>query len=77
MINDCSDYPWSLFLKEKSNLAETTLGLVNNLKIKFNLQLQYLCCDNAGKNQAFKKTCKQEGLGIDLEYIAPGMPQQN
>ena len=53
------------------------LGLVNNLKIKFNLQVQYLCCENAGENQAFKKTCKEEGLGIDLKYTAPGMPQQN
>ena len=53
------------------------LGLVNNLKIKVHLQLQCIHCDNAGKNQAFKKTCKQEGLGIDLEYTAPGMPQQN
>ena len=53
-------------------------GLFNNLKIKFNLQVQYLHCDNAGENQALKKkNCKQEGLGVDFEYTAPGMPQQN
>ena len=57
--------------------AETILGLVKNLKIKFNLQIQYLCWNNAGENQAFKKTCKEEGLGINFEYTAPGMPQQN
>ena len=56
---------------------ETMLGLINNLKIKSNLQVQYLHCDNAGENQAFKKTCKQEGLGINFQYTAPGMPQQN
>ena len=62
-------------MKEKSDLVETMLGLVNNLKMNFNLQVQYLCCDNAGK--AFKKNCKQEGLGINFKYTAPGMPQQN
>ena len=65
------------FLWEKSDLAQTMLGLVNNLKIKFNLQVQCLCCDNAGENQVFERICNQEGLGIDFEYTAPRTPQQN
>ena len=40
------------------------------------MQVQYLCYDNAGENQAFKKTCQQEGLGIDFEFTALGTPQQ-
>ena len=36
-----------------------------------------MCCGNAGENVAFKKVCKQEGLGLALKYIALGMPQQN
>ena len=77
VIYNCSDFCWSFFLWEKSDLAQTMLGLINNLKIMFNLQVQCLCCDNAGKNQAFKRTCKQEGLRIDFEHAAPGTPQQN
>ena len=53
------------------------LCFVINLKIKFNFQVQYLHCNNAGKNQAFKKAHKQEGPGINFKYTAPGMPQQN
>ena len=53
------------------------LGLISNLKIKFNLQVQRLCYNNARENQAFKRTCKQEGLGIDFKYTAPATPQQN
>ena len=53
------------------------IGLINNLKNKYNLQVQYLCCNNTGENVAFKKACKQEGLGVDFEYTAPGMPQLN
>ena len=41
------------------------------------MHVQYLHCDNAGKNVVFKKACKQEGLGMDFEYTAQGMPQQN
>ena len=46
------------------------LGLVKNLKIKFNLQIQY-----TGKNQAFKRNCNQEFLEINFEYTALGTPQ--
>ena len=35
------------------------MGLVKNLKTKFNI-----CCNNAGENVAFKKACKQEGMGV-------------
>ena len=41
------------------------------------MQVQYLCYDNAGENVIFKRACKQEELGVNLEYKAPGMPQQN
>ena len=75
VINDCSIYCWSFFLR--SDLAQTMLGLVNNLKIKFNLKVQCLHCDNAGETQAFERICNQEGLVINFEYTAPGTPQQN
>ena len=48
------------------------LGLIKNLKYKYNLQVQYLHCDNAGENVVFKRPCKQEGLGVDFDYTAPG-----
>ena len=53
------------------------LVLINTLKIKYNLQIQRLCCNNAGENQAFELTCDQEGLGINFEHTATGTPQQN
>ena len=77
VMDNCSNYCWSFFIKEKPDFAQTLLALVNNLKLKLNLQVQRLPCNNAGKNQAFKRTCKQEGLGINFEYTAPSMPQQN
>ena len=48
VIDDCSNWSWSFFLKEKSDLVETMLGLINNLKTILNLQVQCLHCNYAG-----------------------------
>ena len=64
-------------MKEKSNLADIMIGLIKNLKNKYNLQVQYLHCNNAGENVAFEKAYKDNVLGVDFEYTAPGTPQQN
>ena len=61
VIDDCSNYSWSFFVKEKSNLAETMLGLVKNLKIKFNLQVQCLSCNHAGKIMSSNKPAHNKG----------------
>ena len=53
------------------------IGLIKDLKNKYNLQVQYLHCNNTGENIAFKKACKQKGLGVDFKYTAPDKLQQN
>ena len=68
---------YRVFLKEKSNLSDIMIGLIKNLKNKYNLQVQYLLCNNAEENIAFKTACKQEELGVNFECTAQGMPQQN
>ena len=74
VADDSSNFTW-VFLKEKSNLADVMLGSIKNLKNKHYLQVQYLCWDNAGRNIAFEKGCKQEGLRVDFEYTAPALQQ--
>ena len=76
-VDNSSNFNLSCFLKEKSNLVDGMIGLIKNLKNKYNLQVQYLCCDNAGQDIAFQKACKQEELGVDFKYTAPDLPQQN
>ena len=77
VIDDCTDYSWSFFLKHKSNLPDKMIELIKDLKEKHNYIVKYVRCDNAGENTKFEKRSKQEGLGITMEYTAPGMPQQN
>ena len=76
-MKDNSNFIWSVFLKKKSNLADNMKGFIKSFKNKYHLQVQYLCCNNAGETVAFKKACKQEGLGVDFKYTALGMSQQN
>ena len=76
VVEDSGNCAWSFFLKKKSNLSGVMLGLIKNLRNKYSMKVQYLCCNNAGENVAFKKACKQEGLGEGFKYTAPDMPQQ-
>ena len=39
------------------------LGLVNNLKNKYDMQVQDLHCNNVGENMAFKKAANRKGWG--------------
>ena len=70
-IEDSSNYSWSFLLEENSDLAGVMLGLIENLKNKYYMHIQYLCCDNAGENVIFEKACKQEGLTWDFENYCP------
>ena len=41
VIDNCSDYCWSFFPREKSDLTHTMLVLIDNLKTRWNLQVQH------------------------------------
>ena len=38
------------------------------------MQVQSLCCDNAGENVAFKKACKQKWIEMEFKFITLGTP---
>ena len=52
------------------------MGLIKDLKTKHDIQVQHLRCNNAGEKVDFMRVCKQEGMGMEFKYIAPGAPQQ-
>jgi hypothetical protein len=54
-------------------LVETLQKLV----AQQNITPQYICCDDAGKNQKAEKYCHANGLKIQFEYTPPGTPQRN
>ena len=50
-------------------MAGVMLGLIENLKNKYNMQVKYLHCDNASKNITFKKACKEGLLGVNFNIL--------
>ena len=51
------------------------IGSINNSKAKYGISMEYARCDNAIENEDFERACKQEGIGIQFQYIVPGTPQ--
>ena len=77
VVDDCTDYAWSFFLKQKSDLKDITIALIKELKQAYDIDVKIIRCDNSGENNSLQKACKQEGLGIKFEFTAPDTPQQN
>ena len=76
VIHDSTGYALIKFFLKKLNLKNVKMGLIKNLKTKYNIQVQYLCFYNRGENVDFKRTNKQEWMGIKFKYTALGTPQQ-
>ena len=58
-----------LFLKRKVRVEKC--GVVDDLKARYGINMKHTRCDNAGKNDDFKKVCKQEGRVVQFEYTTP------
>ena len=76
IMDDCTDYLWSYFLKEKSDTTIYVIRLIKDLNAK-GFKTKYMRCDNAGENKALKTQCEDEGLGINFEFTARNTPQHN
>ena len=55
VVKDSINYVWSYCLKKKLDLAGVMMGLIKNLKTKYNIHVQYLHYDYGHENVAFKK----------------------
>ena len=76
-MKDCTDYTWSYFLKEKTELKQVMMSLSNDLKATYCIDARYIVYDNAGENEDFKWLCKQDRMNIKFEYTMPNTLQQN
>ncbi len=60
--DDCTDYCWSYFLKEKSDSRSHVIELIKELDSKYNCKTECIRCDNAGENVSLEIACRQEGF---------------
>jgi transposase InsO family protein len=71
-----SDYCWSIFLKNKSDLKSKVMTLLTDLKIVEN-NVNYIRCNDSGENKALFDACQAQGYGVKFEFSGPRTPQQN
>ena len=77
VVDECSDYTHSFFLKRKSDQIQIMLIWIRILSKKHNIEIKRIRLDNSGENRSLQKECDKANLGIAFEFTAPGTPQQN
>jgi hypothetical protein len=76
IVDDYSDYCWSLFLKCKADLKDKMFKLLTDLKIA-GIEIKYIRCDDSGENKSFYDACRSNGYLIKFEFSGPRTPQRN
>jgi hypothetical protein len=71
-VDDFSGYCWSYFLRAKSELKESILDLVKELK-----SIKFLRVDDIGENFALEKLCKQQNVDVKFKFSGPRTPQRS
>jgi len=76
-IDDFSHFTIIYLLKEKSETFNIFKEYVNYVMNRFNININYLYCDNGGEytSNNFKTFCSEKGILI--HYTIPDNPQQN
>jgi hypothetical protein len=76
LVDDYTDYCWSIFLKNKTDLKSKFMTLLTDLKIA-GINLKYIRCDDSGENKALFGACQAQGYGVKFKFSGPRTPQQN
>jgi hypothetical protein len=63
LVDDYSDYCWSTFLKNKSDLKSKVMILLTDLKIA-EINVKYIRCNVSGKNKALFDAYQAQGGGV-------------
>ncbi|CAJ1945008.1 unnamed protein product [Cylindrotheca closterium] len=76
VMDNASDFIFSMFLKKKSETSAKMIALVKDLNAK-GFKVKKIRCDRAGENMKFQDEAKNEGRGLTFEFTAPNTPQRN
>jgi len=76
-VDEATHMKFSMFLKQKSEVKESFVPFLKELRHTYGNKIEHIRCENAGENLALEDLCIEKDLGIIFEYTAPGMPQQN
>jgi hypothetical protein len=76
VVDDHTDYCWSLFLNAKSNVKGKFLTLLTYLKIS-GLDDKFIQCNDLGETKALIDECRSKGYNMKFEFSDPRAPQCN
>jgi hypothetical protein len=76
VLDDHTDYCWSLFLKAKSDLKGMFLTLLTVSKIA-GLDIKFIQCNDLGENKALFDEYRSKGYNMKFEFSGPQTPQRN
>ena len=72
LMDEATRCEHSFFLKKKSDQVVMVNSWLKGLKDKYNIQVKFIRCYNAGENKKLEGKCDANGLGISFEYTATG-----
>ena len=64
-------------MKNKSDLAQEGIKLINKIRNNYGITTKTIRCDNAGENKSLEKEIIEKGMNMRFEYTATNTPQQN
>ena len=70
-VDEATHMKFSMFLKQKSEVKESFVPFLKELRHTYEIKIEHIRCDNAGENHALEDLCIQKDLGIIFEYTAP------
>jgi hypothetical protein len=78
IVDDATNFTWSIFLKQKNHTAERVMELLLKL-FGSGCNVKYIRCDNAGENKDLENKCKKHDklCNIQFEYTPRDSPQYN
>jgi hypothetical protein len=76
LVDDYTDYCWSIFLKHKSDLKGKVMTLLTDLEIA-GINVKNIRGDDSGENKALFEACQSQAYGVKFEFSGPRTPQQN
>ena len=76
-VDEATHMKFSMFLKQKSEVKESFVPFVKELRHMYGVKVEHIRCDNAGENRVLEDACIEKDLGIIFDYTAHGTPQQN
>ena len=72
ILDDCSDYCWSFFLRSKIELKNKVIEVIKELK-GMDKAISFIRCDDAGENKSLESLSKHLSSEYSLSFQDQGL----